>query len=57
MLDAARAIVAATAECSVEAVRMIKRIIRTSREMTVEQSESVQLALEQARFDRQSLRD
>jgi enoyl-CoA hydratase/carnithine racemase len=50
MLDAANVIADQIAECSVEAIRTIKRVVQTAREMTVEQSEAVQLAITQTSY-------
>lgn len=50
MMEAAHAIADQIAECSVEAVRTIKRVVQTAREMSVEQSEAVHLAISRTSY-------
>lgn len=37
-------------ECSLDALRFVKRIVRTGRDMPIEQSEALHLAMDEARF-------
>jgi enoyl-CoA hydratase/carnithine racemase len=55
MMDAAHAIAGQMAECSTEALRAIKRVVQTAREMTVEQSEALLLAVGRTRARAEAL--